>query len=97
MRIITLNYFKAEALAEANRGSSSGTTTPTPAAPAETPSEPESGFVAQLTSMGYSTSLARRAVQLFPNSNEQALEHCLMHQDEDELELAIQLSLQAGF
>ena len=47
--------------------------------------------------MGYSTSLARRAVQLFPNSNEQALEHCLMHQDEDELELAIQLSLQAGF
>ena len=46
--------------------------------------------------MGYSESLARRAVQLFPNSNEQALEHCLMHQDEDELELAIQLSLQAN-
>lgn len=87
-KLVLFSGVSAEALADANRGAP---------APASEPAEPEvPPFVSQLTSMGYSQVLARRAVQLFPNSNEQALEHCLTHQDEDELELAIQLSLQAN-
>ena len=33
---------------------------------------------------------------MFPNSNEQAVEYCLANQDQDELEMAIQMSLQGA-
>ena len=90
----------AEALARAN-GELPSTSTAVPPTTGTTP-EPaaqppaRNPFVDSLVGMGYSERLSLRAVQMFPNSNEQAVEYCLANQDQDELEMAIQMSLQGA-
>ena len=90
----------AEALARANgevpstSGSAAPPTGTTPEVAAAPPAR--NAFVDSLVGMGYSERLSLRAVQMFPNSNEQAVEYCLANQDQDELEMAIQMSLQGA-
>ena len=91
----------AEALARANGevpSSSSSAVPPAVVAAPEVASAPpaRNAFVDSLVGMGYSERLSLRAVQMFPNSNEQAVEYCLANQDQDELEMAIQMSLQGA-
>jgi len=90
----------AEALARANGevpSSSSSAVPPAVTTPEVAPAPPaRNAFVDSLVGMGYSERLSLRAVQMFPNSNEQAVEYCLANQDQDELEMAIQMSLQGA-
>ena len=89
----------AEALARANgEVPSSSVVPPAGTAPevAAAPPPARNAFVDSLVGMGYSERLSLRAVQMFPNSNEQAVEYCLANQDQDELEMAIQMSLQGA-
>merc|ERR1711990_229134 len=90
----------AEALARANGeipSSSSSAVPPAVTTPEVAAAPPaRNAFVDSLVGMGYSERLSLRAVQMFPNSNEQAVEYCLANQDQDELEMAIQMSLQGA-
>ena len=90
----------AEALARANGevpSSSSSAVPPAVTTPEVAAAPPaRNPFVDSLIGMGYSERLSLRAVQMFPNSNEQAVEYCLANQDQDELEMAIQMSLQGA-
>ena len=90
----------AEALARANGevpSSSSPAVPPAVTTPEVVAAPPaRNAFVDSLVGMGYSERLSLRAVQMFPNSNEQAVEYCLANQDQDELEMAIQMSLQGA-
>ena len=88
----------AEALARAN-GELPSTSTAVPSTGTTSEAVPppaRNAFVDSLIGMGYSERLSLRAVQMFPNSNEQAVEYCLANQDQDELEMAIQMSLQGA-
>ena len=88
----------AEALARANGEVPSSSVVPPAGTAPEVAAAPpaRNAFVDSLVGMGYSERLSLRAVQMFPNSNEQAVEYCLANQDQDELEMAIQMSLQGA-
>ena len=77
-----------EALAEALAGSQ--TTTEDRSAP-ESPRPP---FLDNLIEMGYSERLSRRAIRSNPSNNDRAVAYCVEHQEEDELQFAIEMSLQ---